>query len=41
MCIRDSLNISGVDAGQLYVNAKIPFGYNYIDKDLDLSLIHI
>ena len=34
------LNISGVNAGQLYVNAKIPFGYNYIDKDLDITHDH-
>ena len=30
---------SGVTANQLYLNTKLPFGYNYVDKDL--SLIHI
>lgn len=29
-----------MNAGQLYVNAKIPFGYNYIDKDLDITHDH-
>ena len=34
------LNISGANAQQLYVNSKIPFGYNYIDKDLDITHDH-
>ena len=25
------------DASKLYVNAKIPFGYNYVDKDFDIT----
>ena len=29
--------MQGVTAEQLYVNAKIPFGFNYIDKDLDIT----
>ena len=31
------LNISGVTAQDLYVSSKIPFGYNYIDKTLDIT----
>lgn len=31
------LNISGVKAQELYINSKVPFGYNYIDKDLDIT----
>ncbi len=28
---------SGVTANQLYLNTKLPFGYNYVDKDLDIT----
>ena len=28
---------SGVSAADLYVNDKVPFGFNYVDVDLDLS----
>ncbi len=31
------LSISGVNAEDLYRNAKVPFAYNYIDGDLDVS----
>lgn len=27
----------GVTAKQLYLNTKLPFGYNYVDKDLDIT----
>ena len=27
----------GVTADQLYVNAKIPYGFNYVDDDLDIT----
>lgn len=33
----NQLNISGVRADQLYVNSKIPFAYNYIDKNLEIT----
>lgn len=28
---------SGLTAEQLYLNEKLPFGYNYVDKDLDIT----
>lgn len=39
--ILEQLNASkkmpGVTADQLYVNAKIPYGFNYVDDDLDIT----
>ena len=32
-----SQRTKGVTAEELYVNPKLPFGYNYIDKDFDLT----
>lgn len=32
-----SASLSGVTAGQLYLNAKVPFAFNYIDEDLDVT----
>ncbi len=37
----DELHVSGrYRAEELYVNEKIPFGYNYIDEDLDITHDH-
>ena len=36
--VLDQLHVGkGVTALQLYRNTKLPFGYNYIDKDLDIT----
>ena len=35
--VLDKLNLQGTEAESLYVNAKIPFGYNYIDGDYDIT----
>lgn len=36
--VRDQLNVSAkYDADDLYVSAKIPFGYNYVDTDTDIT----
>lgn len=36
--VLSQLHISGqVSAEQLYVSTKIPFGYNYVDKDTDIT----
>ncbi len=35
--VLDKLNRQGLDAESLYVNTKIPFGYNYIDADYDIT----
>ncbi len=32
-----SKKMPGVTADQLYVNAKIPYGFNYVDDDLDIT----
>ena len=35
----DQLNISGLgfDPGKLYLNSKVPFAFNYVDVDLDVT----
>ncbi|MBE6125492.1 MAG: hypothetical protein E7186_04090 [Erysipelotrichaceae bacterium] len=33
--LRDSLNVPGI-----YVNEKVPYAYNYVDKNTDVSHIH-
>ena len=33
----DQLHVTGVTSDQLYVNSKIPFGYNYVDDDLAIT----
>ncbi len=42
--VLNQLNLShmaaGVKAEDLYCNLKVPFGYNYIDNDLDISHDH-
>ena len=38
--VLDRLNVSersSVTAGELYINEKLPFGYNYVDGDLDVT----
>lgn len=35
--VMDQLHVTGVTSDQLYVNSKIPFGYNYVDDDLDIT----
>lgn len=36
--VRDQLNVSAkYSADDLYVSTKIPFGYNYIDTDIDIT----
>ncbi|MBQ7872323.1 MAG: S8 family serine peptidase [Oscillospiraceae bacterium] len=36
--LMDQLHIgSEITAGQLYKSSKVPFGYNYIDKDTDIT----
>ena len=36
--VLSQLHISSeVSAEQLYINTKIPFGYNYVDKDTDIT----
>ena len=34
--IADALAANGVTASDLYLTSKLPFGYNYVDGDLDL-----
>ena len=35
----NAYNRSGVTAEDLYVNSKVPFGFNYVDEDLDI--VHV
>ena len=35
--VRDQLNAADFAAEDLYLNSKIPFAYNYIDKDIDTT----
>lgn len=37
--VLDQLNIGDFEASSLYVNEKIPFGFNYVDRNFNLSHI--
>ena len=37
--VLDQLNLANFEASSLYVNEKIPFGFNYVDRNVNLSHI--